>query len=67
MKHITINAKCSDLFSMSSDTGLEHNGYVPASSLGNGDYIEMTIDNETGQIIGWKPLTPSDFGVDEEE
>jgi hypothetical protein len=67
MKIITICAKCSDLFSMSSDTGLEYNGYVPYSSVGKGDYVEMIVDNETGQILNWKPFTEQHFGMEQEE
>lgn len=67
MKTITISAKCSDLFNMSSDTGLEYDGYVPFGSLGGDDYVEMEIDNDTGQILNWKPLTAADFGVEQEE
>jgi hypothetical protein len=64
---ITISAKCSDLFSMSSDTGLEYDGYVPYGSLGGSDYVEMSIDNATGQIVDWTPLTAADFGIEQEE
>lgn len=67
MKTITISAKCSDMFSMSSDTGLEYDGYVPFSAIGGSDYVEMEIDNATGQILNWKPLTPAHFGAKEEE
>jgi len=66
-KTITICAKCSDLFSMSSDTGLEYDGYVPYSAVGGGDYVEMTIDNATGQILNWKPFTAQHFGLEQEE
>jgi hypothetical protein len=67
MKIITISAKCSDLFCMSSDTGLEYDGYVPYSAVGGGDYVEMCIDNATGQILNWRPFTAADFGIKEEE
>jgi len=65
MSKLTIQAKCSDLFNATyvDDDGLtvEHYGYVP-SGIGisepwsGGDYITITIDTETGQIEGWKPL-----------
>ena len=63
MGKLTIQAKCSDLFSATyvDDDGLtvEHDGYVP-QGLGiggfGGDYVEMTVDTDTGQIEGWKPL-----------
>jgi hypothetical protein len=38
-------------------TILDHDGYVPDFFFGGGDYIELTIDNETGKIEGWKPIT----------
>lgn len=37
-------------------------GYVPRiSGLGGGDYIRLSIENETGKIIGWKPITEEDL------
>ena len=63
MSKLTISAKCSDLFwaTYVDDRGLMvvHHGYVPAGlGIGNfgRDYVEMTIDTETGQIEGWRPL-----------
>ena len=38
------------------EEGFGYEGYVPVSSLGDGDYIDFIIDNETGTIVGWKPL-----------
>lgn len=33
-------------------------GYVPdIKGIGGGDYIEMDIDLDTGQILNWKPST----------
>lgn len=75
---ISICAKCSDLCAVTvqDDKGktiLEHDGYVPDFFLGGGDYVEMTIDNDTGKIIGWKPITidqinehKTDEGIEEE-
>jgi hypothetical protein len=68
MKTLYINAKCSDLCFLSfyndeSGNTFERDGYVP-SGLGigefGGDYIEMVIDADTGQIQGWKPLDSID-------
>jgi len=68
MKTLTISTKCSDLcfcsfYNDESGNTFEKDGYVP-SGLGigdfGGDYIEMTIDAETGQIQGWKPLDSID-------
>lgn len=56
-KILSITAKCSDLCNVSFQ-GIEHDGYVPENiGIGGGDYIELSIDIETGQIQDWKPLT----------
>ncbi len=68
MKTLTISAKCSDMcfcsfYNDESDNTFDHNGYVPLGlGIGDfgGDYVEMTIDAETGQIQGWKPLDSID-------
>lgn len=65
MAVVTVSAKCSDMFAMSMGD-LDYDGYVPQGSLGGGDYIEMQIDNETGQILDWKPLNEEDFNPDED-
>ena len=56
IKTIEISAKCSDLFSMYSDTGSEYNGYVPGFFPGEhyGDYVNLVINVETGKIVNWK-------------
>ena len=55
-----INAKCSDLFIMSYKE-LEYDGYVPTSlpfgKNGYGDYVEMDICLDCGQIQGWKKVS----------
>lgn len=59
-----IVAKCSDMFSASffdknnACVG-RYDGYVPDFMPGQhyGDYIELTIDLKTGQILNWKPPT----------
>lgn len=58
---LKISAKCSDLCFVSFVSGengginLEHDGYVPRNiGIGGGDYIELSIDTSTGQIIGFK-------------
>jgi hypothetical protein len=57
---MNISAKCSDMFCITTDN-YEHYGYVPAElGVGNGDYVFMQIDMQTGYIIGWKPLTEDD-------
>lgn len=60
MKTIQITAKCSDLFSASlvQDGKVlgNYDGYVPDFMPGQhyGDYVELTIDVETGKILNWK-------------
>ncbi len=59
-KVITISAKCSDqCYSSLSIDGVrtgEKDGYVPRVNniLDGGDYLELSIDIETGQIVNWK-------------
>ena len=59
---LTIQAHCSDSFYMTVEkddgTEVEYNGYVP-KFLGDhgGDDVCLTIDNATGQVVGWIPLT----------
>jgi len=59
---LKISAKCSNLLfaSLHDETGKQigrlHDGYVP-SWFGedvSGDYVDLTIDIVTGQIVGWK-------------
>ena len=71
---IFINAKCSDCCHVrvedKNDNSLyDDNGYVPDFlSIGKwGDYIQLTIDNETGKILNWKPIKVSDFKKDDED
>jgi hypothetical protein len=73
IRSISINAKCSDLcFSeLKAENGAvvaEHNGYVPRFLPGNGgNYVDLKIDLETGAILNWKKLTPSDIEKDDTE
>jgi len=62
--HIT--AKCSDMCSLQlvdeSGHTTESDGYVPhwfpnPSTEHYGDYVQLTIDMETGHIVGWKKPT----------
>jgi len=63
MKILKISAKCSDLFSATLEVDGEqvatHDGYVLASMPEEhwGDYVELNIDIETGQILNWKKPT----------
>lgn len=65
IKIIGISGKTSDQFSMVADNNLVYDGYVPECSIGSGDYIEMEIDNATGQILNWKPITEADLKPEE--
>lgn len=60
MKIITVSGKCSDMcyFAVKDADGKvvyeQHDGYVPSGcGVGGGDYIEVQIDIETGQVVGW--------------
>ena len=63
MRIISINAKCSDLFSASLTNDGKHvgdyDGYVPDFMPGQhyGDYVELKIDVDTGKILNWKKPT----------
>ena len=61
IKIIGISGKTSDMFSLLTDENTLYYGYVPLGSLGGGDYIEMEIDNATGQILNWKPSVEADL------
>ena len=58
---IHITAKCSDmcyaeLIGPQSEIVAKHDGYVPALMPEEhyGDYVDIQIDLETGQIMNWK-------------
>lgn len=58
---LSFTAKCSDCFGMTisddaTDEYIRFNGYVPYDiGIGGGDYVEIKIDIETGEIINWDP------------
>lgn len=61
---LSISAKSSDLNSISykdkngNITESDEYAYVPEGiGIGGGDYVELDIDTETGQILNWKPVT----------
>ena len=61
---LSISAKSSDLNSISykDKNGKVTEGkdysYVPHNiGIGGGDYVELDIDMETGQILNWKPVS----------
>jgi hypothetical protein len=62
MRILSITAKCSDLCntSFTDAKGIEHesDSYVPEDiGIGGGDYVELEIDMETGQIQNWKSVS----------
>ena len=70
MKTLTISAKCSDMFSArlveSGKPAKDYNGYVPSwfpnpKEEHYGDYVQLTIDIETGKILNWKEPTVTDL------
>lgn len=76
MPTLRIQAHCTDLFNATlSEDGKEDrevDGYVPTGlGIGGGDDVVLKIDTDTGQIIGWKPLTRDQleevFGESSEE
>lgn len=73
IKKVTISMKHNDLAVMTLDNEndvevFEHDGYMPDMGIfEGGDYTELTIDNATGKIIGWKPITPQDVTKFKEE
>lgn len=66
---IQITAKCSDMFTARlNEPGQptrEYNGYVPDFFPGEhwGDYVELSIDIDTGQILNWKKPTKAQLKI----
>lgn len=61
---LRISAKCSDLcwteYTDKDGNKTESDSYVPANiGIGGsgGDYVDIDIDMETGQILNWKPVS----------
>ncbi len=76
MRTLNVSAKCSDccfteLHDSEAKIRLSSDGYVPKGlGVGGGDYIEITIDVDTGKVVGWKPFTNEDAAAvleDEED
>ena len=61
MSIVYVTANCSDRCQVSFEEK-DVVGYVPRiPGLGGGDYIRLSIENETGKIIGWNPITEEDL------
>ena len=63
MRTIKVQAKCSDCcfvqyFNSDTEVSKDKDGYVPSGlGFGGGDYIEITIDVDTGMVVGFPILT----------
>lgn len=66
MKTLRITAKCADMFGAAlgenGNREQEYTGYVPKwfpnpTVQHYGDYVELTIDIDTGQVLNWKKPT----------
>ena len=68
---VRINAKCSDMFDMRGNIGgkeVQHEGYVPYDiNFGGGDYVEMNVCSDCGQVQGKFPIEFDDEYVDDED
>lgn len=71
-KIIKVCAKCSDLFTAQLvEDGTykgEYIGYVPGwfpspNVQHYGDYVELDIDADTGQVLNWKKPTQKDLKI----
>ncbi len=60
---IFVGGKCSDrswyyIKNEYGETVKDGEGYAPyVKGVSDGDYIEIEIDNETGKVVGWVPMT----------
>jgi hypothetical protein len=67
MRTLKITAKCTDrcwveFQDTESEIGKERSGYVPRNiGIGGGDNVELTINIDTGKIIGWQPIDTDDI------
>jgi len=62
--HIDIYAKVSDRLNLrfydpSGACIAEHDGYVPSFLYKNSDYLKLTINLDTGQILNWQKPSAS--------
>jgi hypothetical protein len=63
MRVLKICAKCNDMFGaileIDGKVTASHDGYVPdfMPEQHYGDYIELDVDIDTGQILNWKKPT----------
>lgn len=63
MRTINVQAKCSDrcfvqYYNSNTEVSKDKDGYVPYDlGFGGGDYIEITIDLDTGMVVGFPIIT----------
>ena len=64
MRILKMSAKCSDLF-FAQLGNKEYDGCVPNFFPGKhyGDYVQLEIDIDTGQITNWKKPTEEDLEI----
>jgi hypothetical protein len=69
MRVIDICAKCSDMFGanliVDGQSAGGYDGYVPDFFPGQhfGDYVQLKIDIDTGNIVNWKKPTEKDLKI----
>lgn len=59
MNVLTICGKVSDMFTVDYQDGdvFAIKTDYPFGPFGSGDYVQLSINNATGQILNWKPVT----------
>lgn len=50
-----------DLLGINGQLVAEHRDGMPSIGIFGGDYTNITIDNATGKIDGWKPITLREY------
>jgi hypothetical protein len=65
ISRITLSVKHSDIASLyADDEPIVEGDYMPAIGIfEGGDYTHLCIDNATGKIIGWTPITQEEIDI----
>jgi hypothetical protein len=62
IRMIKINAKCNDLaFIEIPHLKADHDGYIPYLGIIGGDYLDLTICLDCGQIQNWEPIPDTEI------
>ncbi len=62
MKHDDrCNMTIEDEYTVRLDSTETGNGYMPYLGVFGGDYTELEIDNATGKILNWKPISENEI------